>query len=510
MSNWRAAKAVVTVVKKITRSDQLNNGLGATAGNSSPAPVAAGERGDAKETEKVYDMPMDGNDGATGSALPAHHPNTNISDLLQSPPAPNNATSHGAADPNREPRRTNSGKNPDNSHSTRGNGAPRPRSQAVAGDEEHITLLYDSKPMTFVTSSAQEIESPQDPFLECSDDHGNNHLRDTEKEEEEEEVARPHLAAISSPEYKALERKYAILEQGRQALERRYTDLVASHKIIQDKFTHLTKENESLAQDKERLQSEIQPLKEQKELLSAKYQNLLTVNADLGDERETWKAQHTSLAESHEKEKLNITALRTELETTGGELEKIKILNAEIMKSKAETERRNNELDSSLEAVRGELKTIQEDCKKLWKRNSKLTAQLSGYTFEGSVYAADAYFQQEWRNLDAKIMNWSYTNFGTNSQTFFGAILNRTPKLRESHVLRRVATDPNRYLTDLDRRPAFVQSLVWSVLVSRVFIPPGGWANSDYYGLCWSGPLRNELDIISGSLYPSKTPEYLR
>jgi hypothetical protein len=155
----------------------------------------------------------------------------------------------------------------------------------------------------------------------------------------------------------------------------------------------------------------------------------------------------------------------------------------------------------------GQLKAAQDENQRATKKNKQLSAQLAGYQFEGSVYTADSIFRQEWENLDSRIVNWSHHNFKGNSQTIFAIWPSKKPqKLKESHLFHRLAADPKRYLTSAERRPLFVQSFVWSILVDQVFTPPGGGGTSEFCGLYWSGPMREELDIISGYLYPGMTP----
>jgi hypothetical protein len=300
---------------------------------------------------------------------------------------------------------------------------------------------------------------------------------------------------------------YTTLVQEKQALERKNTNLEAKEIFLQGECSRLRNENESLEQDKQRLENDIRIRREREETSSTNYQDLLTKNANLDRDRDHWMAQHTSLSDAHKQEKSRALTLEAALETKRKELEQNKLSNAGLVESHARTERRNTELESALRGVNGQLKTIQEESKRLKNQNKKLAAQLSGYTFEGSVYAADAYFQQEWRNLDASIVNWSHHIFRDNSESIFDSILKKPPKLPDGHVLRRVATDPVRYLTNSTRRTSFVQSFVWSILVEQVFTPPGGYGDSDLCGLHWSGPLRGELDAVCGYLHPGITPE---
>jgi len=511
------AKAAATVaVRRKKESDQLNTelvGESPAPNNALPALDAGSERTDTRD----YKMPLPRNNAAPERLAQS----ANTKNL---PPTPqhnvNNTPSHGVriADPNNQFRRINSGDNTDDLHSIEGNEGPRPKNQVVNAQEARFDP-HDRKPVKDIIINSQAIRPVEELFVDCLDDYRDDHKTGTEEGEEsvkgllepatlslQNNVLEGEYATLKQ-EKEVLESKCATLGQEKKASERKITNLEANQIFFQGECSRLRSESESLGQDKQRLENDIQIRREREETSSVKYQELLMQNMNLDRDRDHWMAQHTSLSDAHKQEKSRATALEVALETRRKELEQNKLSNTRLMENQARTERRNVELENSLRNVNGQLTTFQEESKKWKNQNKRLAAQLSGYTFEGSVYSADAYFQQEWRNLDAMIVNWSHHIFRDNSDSFIDAILKKPPKLPRGHILRRVATDPYRYLTNSTRRPAFTQGFVWSILVEQVFTPPGGYGDSDLCGLYWSGPLRGELDTICGYLHPGMTSQ---
>jgi hypothetical protein len=531
-SNWvkaTMAKAAATVaVRRKKGSDRLSTelvGESLAPNNCLPALNAEIERADTRD----YKMPLPRNDAAPGAERLAQSANTK--NLTSTPQHNvNNTPSHSGrmADPSNQFRRMNNGDNTDDLHPPQGNEGPRSRNQVTNAQEAPFDP-HDQKPVKGIMVNSQEIHPFEEVFVDCSDDYRDNHKMGTEEGEEsvkrllepatlnlqdnvlerelatlkqEKEVLENEYATLKQ-EKEVLESKCATLGQEKQSSERKITNLEAKQIFFQSECSRLRDESKSLGQDKQRLENDIQIRREREETSSAKFQELLTENINLAGDRDHWMAQNTSLSDTHKQEKSRATALEAALETKRKELEQ----NKKLIENQAKTERRNTELENSLRIVNGQLTTSQEESKKWKNQNKTLAAQLSGYTFEGSVYSTDAYFQEQWRNLDAMIVNWSHHIFRHNSDSPLDAIIKKLPKLHESHVLRRVATDPHRYLTNSTRRPSFVQSFVWSILVEQVFIPPGGYGDSDLCGLYWSGPLRGELDTICAYLHPGMTSE---
>lgn len=523
------AKAAATVaVRRKKGSEQLNiESVGESLVLNNPLPVPDGGSESVDTRDYSHDMPLLQNGAAPGSQ---HLPQSaNTRNLPPGPPLNiNNTSGHGMrkVEPNNQFRRMNGGDNTDDLHSTLGDEFARSKNQLTSAQKAAKFDDPDRKPVAGIVANSQDIHPTEDIFVDCSEVHRNDQNPGTRKAEEgmkqllEPATSNPHQA-VSSNEYTTLKgekqaletqlamlkqendqlaSKYATLSQEKQTLERKNTNLEANHKFSQGECARLRKDNESLGKEKQRLDNDIQARKEREDTLSRDYQDLLAQNLNLGRDRDHWVAQHTSLSDAYKHEKSRITSLEAALEAKQKELEQDKISNAGLLESHARIERENGELRN----VNGQLRTTQEDIKRLKNQNKRLATQLSNYTFEGSVYSVDDYFQQEWKNLDAMIVNWSHHIFKDNSDSFLDSILKKSPKLSEAHVLRRVAADPVRYLTNSTRRTSFVQAFVWSILVEQVFTPPGGYGDSDLCGLYWSGSVRGELDTICGYLHPGK------
>lgn len=282
--------------------------------------------------------------------------------------------------------------------------------------------------------------------------HGPVETSSTNEEGERQE------ASASESEDDFLEEKYA-------RLRRRYKGLRGANKLLMEANNNLKKKNNGLTKTNQRL---------------------METNETLVMDSEMWKGRYEDLTIADFKNRRKYCGLEAAFQARSIEVEKFDNLQENY-----------NGLGEILKAYDEQLKTLEENNMILNQQAIEASAELAKYLLEPTPLESDDHFRKEWRKLDGKILSWAQNNFK-------GKLTSRSSERRaihEEHHFRHVAKGHKKYIESEDRRPLFVQSFVWSILVDKVFTNFGRSERSDLCGLFWSESQRDNLDSLGAFLY---------